>query len=305
MIKKIISFFLGLIMFVTIFCITIIFATRSLLTGPTIINYITDNFDGELEIIGDDYFNDILNTTDFELEEYADKEEIELAFNNMITQYLKYYLGVDVDYEESTTKLKDLIIEACQKYENETGKEVDESLVDEYFNEIDNTIAENKPVEDESVTPIFRIIFSNSIIISLIIIVLVCAIVIVLLRGRKILTHLATILIFNALASGLFGKVLSFISSDINSSNDIGSQLFETISNQLVNIGIICLIVAIILIVANIIIKSIVKKKNITQSREESNTSNESFNSPNISNQSLDNLEQDTQDKVNNQNIQE
>ena len=243
MIKKILSFFLGIIMFVTILCVTFIFSIRSLLTGTTITNIITDAIDAELNITSDDYFNDLLGTTDFKVSEYFNEKEMQESFNNMITEYLKYYLGVESDY---------------QKYTAETGKEIDEKLIDDYFTEIEESLVESKPTENPSMTRVFQIIFSNSIMITLIIIIIVCGLLIFFLRGRKILTHIATVLIFNAIISGLFGKVISFVSDE----DLLSDKLLTTISDNLVNIALVSLIVAIILIITNIIIKKLTNKNN-------------------------------------------
>lgn len=258
MIKKILSFFLGIIMFVTILCVTFIFSIRSLLTGTTITNIITDAIDAELNITSDDYFNDLLGTTDFKVSEYLNEKEMQESFNNMITEYLKYYLGVESDYQKYTTDFQNLIEEASEKYTAETGKEIDEKLIDDYFTEIEESLVESKPTENPSMTSVFQIIFSNSIMITLIIIIIVCGLLIFFLRGRKILTHIATVLIFNAIISGLFGKVISFVSDE----DLLSDKLLTTISDNLVNIALVSLIVAIILIITNIIIKKLTNKNN-------------------------------------------
>lgn len=258
MIKKILSFFLGIIMFVTILCVTFIFSIRSLLTGTTITNIITDAIDAELNITSDDYFNDLLGTTDFKVSEYFNEKEMQESFNNMITEYLKYYLGVESDYQKYTTDFQNLIEEASEKYTAETGKEIDEKLIDDYFTEIEESLVESKPTENPSMTRVFQIIFSNSIMITLIIIIIICGLLIFFLRGRKILTHIATVLIFNAIISGLFGKVISFVSDE----DLLSDKLLTTISDNLVNIALVSLIVAIILIITNIIIKKLTNKNN-------------------------------------------
>lgn len=258
MIKKILSFFLGIIMFVTILCVTFIFSIRSLLTGTTITNIITDAIDAELNITSDDYFNDLLGTTDFKVSEYLNEKEMQESFNNMITEYLKYYLGVESDYQKYTTDFQNLIEEASEKYTAETGKEIDEKLIDDYFTEIEESLVESKPTENPSMTSVFQIIFSNSIMITLIIIIIVCGLLIFFLRGRKILTHIATVLIFNAIISGLFGKVISFVSDE----DLLSDKLLTTISDNLVNVALVSLIVAIILIITNIIIKKLTNKNN-------------------------------------------
>lgn len=258
MIKKILSFFLGIIMFVTILCVTFIFSIRSLLTGTTITNIITDAIDAELNITSDDYFNDLLGTTDFKVSEYFDEKEMQESFNNMITEYLKYYLGVESDYQKYTTDFQNLIEEASEKYTAETGKEIDEKLIDDYFTEIEESLVESKPTENPSMTSVFQIIFSNSIMITLIIIIIICGLLIFFLRGRKILTHIATVLIFNAIISGLFGKVISFVSDE----DLLSDKLLTTISDNLVNVALVSLIVAIILIITNIIIKKLTNKNN-------------------------------------------
>ena len=107
-------------------------------------------------------------------------------------------------------------------------------------------------------TSVFQIIFSNSIMITLIIIIIVCGLLIFFLRGRKILTHIATVLIFNAIISGLFGKVISFVSDE----DLLSDKLLTTISDNLVNVALVSLIVAIILIITNIIIKKLTNKNN-------------------------------------------
>lgn len=258
MIKKILSFFLGIIMFVTILCVTFIFSIRSLLTGTTITNIITDAIDAELNITSDDYFNDLLGTTDFKVSEYLNEKEMQESFNNMITEYLKYYLGVESDYQKYTTDFQNLIEEASEKYTAETGKEIDEKLIDDYFTEIEESLVESKPTENPSMTSVFQIIFSNSIMITLIIIIIICGLLIFFLRGRKILTHIATVLIFNAIISGLFGKVISFVSDE----DLLSDKVLTTISDNLVNIALVSLIVAIILIITNIIIKKLTNKNN-------------------------------------------
>ena len=258
MIKKILSFFLGIIMFVTILCVTFIFSIRSLLTGTTITNIITDAIDAELNITSDDYFNDLLGTTDFKVSEYLNEKEMQESFNNMITEYLKYYLGVESDYQKYTTDFQNLIEEASEKYTAETGKEIDEKLIDDYFTEIEESLVESKPTENPSMTSVFQIIFSNSIMITLIIIIIICGLLIFFLRGRKILTHIATVLIFNAIISGLFGKVISFVSDE----DLLSDKLLTTISDNLVNVALVSLIVAIILIITNIIIKKLTNKNN-------------------------------------------
>lgn len=265
MIKKIIAFFLGVIMFLSILFITIAISTRTILNGTTLQTLVSSELNGE--IIDDYLINDTLNTNDFEIDKYIEKEKMNEAISTLLSDYLKYYVGVESNYQASSNKLKDILKEGITKYEKDTGENVDEQALDDIINEINEELEKNKPEIDQNVSQVFQILYSKSIILIPAIIAIICGILIFVLRGRKILTHLAITLIINAIIS----SGLSFLISTISQADEISEKILLNISNQFSKISIICIVVAIISIIINVIIKKLEKKEPNIQNQEVNN----------------------------------
>lgn len=265
MIKKIIAFFLGVIMFLSILFITIAISTRTILNGTTLQTLVSSELNGE--IIDDYLINDTLNTNDFEIDKYIEKEKMNEAISTLLSDYLKYYVGVESNYQASSNKLKDILKEGITKYEKDTGENVDEQALDDLINEINEELEKNKPEIDQNVSQVFQILYSKSIILIPAIIAIICGILIFVLRGRKILTHLAITLIINAIIS----SGLSFLISIISQADEISEKILLNISNQFSKISIICIVVAIISIIINVIIKKLEKKEPNIQNQEVNN----------------------------------
>lgn len=276
MIKKIIAFFLGVIMFLSILFITIAISTRTILNGTTLQTLVSSELNGE--IIDDYLINDTLNTNDFEIDKYIEKEKMNEAISTLLSDYLKYYVGVESNYQASSNKLKDILKEGITKYEKDTGENVDEQALDDLINEINEELEKNKPEIDQNVSQVFQILYSKSIILIPAIIAIICGILIFVLRGRKILTHLAITLIINAIIS----SGLSFLISIISQADEISEKILLNISNQFSKISIICIVVAIISIIINVIIKKLEKKEPNIQNQEVNNNQEITNNDNNI-----------------------
>lgn len=258
MIKKIIAHLLGIVMFLAVLGLTFIFSIRALLNGPAMTEVIEEAFQKEkIDIYTGDMINEILGTDYKDLEEYIDEKELSKAYSQLFTDYMKYYLGMEIDIKESSDKVKTLMKETCQKYEKETGTEIDESQIDEYFTEMEEAIEREKPEENKAMVSFFNTIYSNSIVATLVGIAIICAILIFLLRGRQIITHLIIVLIVNGLCSGLLGIVLNAFSGEAETFD----KLMGGVLSQLNTLAIASFVVAVILIIINLILKSQTKQK--------------------------------------------
>lgn len=257
MIKKILAHLLGIVMFLAVLGLTFVLSARELLDGTVITDVIEEALkEQNVNVYTSDMINEILGTDYQDLNDYVEEQELKEKYSKLLSDYIKYYIGMDIDISQSTNEVKEFIQKTCEKYEQETGTEVDESLIDDYFEALEEAVEKEKPEENQMVASIFNTIYSDALLMLLIGIIIVCAILIFLLRGRQILIHFIIVLVVNGLCTGIFSYLLNLV----NIGTDIADKLMNDVIAQMKTLAIASFIAAIIFMILNILLKKTKKK---------------------------------------------
>ncbi len=260
--KKLLSGLLTIIMFVALIFTTALFITRQAFGGDSMGKMMFavmaeengNNADNIIEgIMGDEYDEDI--------EEYFNIKKLEKELGNFVSDYFLYASGVNKD-EPKLDKLRDLVDDAIEKYEDKEDVKIDDDEVDIFFDELEDELDDTEFLDDE-VADVMKIIFSGSLLYGSMAVVIVClALIYVLNKDIKKTVKRAGIafIIDGILVFGL-GALLN---TAIGSEQELKS-IIEIVVNLFNTGAILCLILGIALIVVSKVLK---KNTNIASSNE-------------------------------------
>lgn len=263
-VKKLLSFVLGLVILGAITTLGSIFILRGLLSGATIIDMAFDVSD-----VGGASVNEVVSSLtgekfNYDLHEYVNEEELKENLEDYITDVFKYYGGVIEGYP-SIGLLKEQFLEASRKYEEKTGKVVDYEMLDESFDELDEKIAKNVGMsksENDDLRKVFAFVYSDKIV-TVVVVILFLSILIKFLIDRSILgliKSIVVIAILNSLGNLGFGVALKTIFGE-NANVSIDSVLANLI-RSFNKIAFLSAVVAVIFIVIGIALKLVLRNKN-------------------------------------------
>ena len=263
-VKKLLSFVLGLVILGAITTLGSIFILRRLLSGSTIIDMAFDVSD-----VGGASVNEVVSSLtgekfNYDLHEYVNEEELKENLEDYITDVFKYYGGVIEGYP-SIGLLKEQFLEASRKYEEKTGKVVDYEMLDESFDELDEKIAKNVGMsksENDDLRKVFAFVYSDKIV-TVVVVILFLSILIKFLIDRSILgliKSIVVIAILNSLGNLGFGVALKTIFGE-NANVSIDSVLANLI-RSFNKIAFLSAVVAVIFIVIGIALKLVLRNKN-------------------------------------------
>lgn len=256
MLKKIGSFFINAFMLIFVIVLSCLMIARLFLSGSSmtdLVDVIIEEEGGFIEEITDSDVN-----SDFG--NYINEEEIEKEIGQFVSDYLKYTGGAPGAERPNADGLKRLFEKYIEEYEKDNNVEFDDTELQEIFNELDEEMDElvNEPV-DEDVALVFRIIYSDTLLIGIALVIVGCILINYLLRRDWfiIMRHCGIVITINFIMVMLVGGLLNLASDPTMDAADMA--LMDVIKNTFNRIGIIGLAIGIVLIVLSILLK---KKNN-------------------------------------------
>jgi len=247
------SIVLGFIMTIVVFVISL-FACVRMFLSPITMSKVVNALLEEEGIVGP-------ITEDFpELGEYLDEDKINKEYGVFFSDYIKYLLGVPNQKMPSLERLKVLLDEAIDEYVKETGKEFDYASYNEEYKELEASI-ETELVPDsqkapEEVQMIIGIIYSDTII-MIFIIVVVGAILIDFLMRKEILVVSRHVGIVSLINSFIYGSIVLFIFAIETEEGDVFvRKIINAIGEIPLLIAVICLVLGIVLVVMSIMLRN-------------------------------------------------
>ena len=291
--KKLISAILSLVMLIAITGLCSIFVIRTLLSGANVIDLALKSAN-----VSDIKYSDVLSNLtgqdlNGDLSAYIDDEELKTNLEDFITNTLKYYSGVKDVAVPSVDALKEQINNSIDKYEEKTGKKINRDQVDEAFKNLDTEVAQSIGVTNsEEIKTIFNFIYSNKLVIFLLILIIAIIVIKILMFHSiiELLKSIIVIVMFNSFGNFGFGIALkSLFKTSSEPQIDI---ILKNITSSFNKIALISLIIAltfsIILIIIKVIKKNKNKKEHLANDSANNITNNNSYSETNPNN--TDNL---------------
>lgn len=251
MIKKLLSGLFTTILLTLITLLSSVLITRTMLSDDTISNILnvlttnnneiinTDDINIEENVSENTLINDVLSevldetTIPNEVLDYLNKKEIREYFNNYLTQYIKYGMGMSEMPTLNTEEFNTIINNAIKDYENKTGNKINKEEINEIITTVDETVAEQQLPSNEYIDifqKVMRLYFDNKTIYILVTLIVITLLIIALLGGLRLLfKKLSSTLIVNSVILTLFSLILSFISNQ----NELLTSILKIIIKDL------------------------------------------------------------------------
>lgn len=254
------SIILGFLMTIFIFIISLFACVRIFLSPQYMTKFVEVMFEedgGVVELFSEDFP---------ELAKYLDEDELNKEFGKFFSDYLKYTLGVPNQELPTLEGMKKLLDEAIDEYVKETGKEFDYDTYNKEYEEIEASIETELIPEteraSEEVVMLFKIIYSDTVMLILIILVIISLLIDYLIRKDIfiILRHAGIVSLVNTF---IYGSLGGFILSVETDGAGLENKIISLVGQVPCIIAIICLILGIALVVVSIVLR---KKKDINQS---------------------------------------
>ena len=147
--------------------------------------------------------------------------EFDEEMGNIISSYFRYTSGIS-DQKPDTSRFEEIIQESINKYEKETGKKVDRKRINKALDAMDKVLEETTPSKiDKRIKIFFNMIYSDTLLIITINLILVLLALIYILNRRVI-----SVVKSSAIATSIntiFLFILSFVISSINTETSINA----------------------------------------------------------------------------------
>jgi len=251
MLKKMGSFFIGVIMLGLVGILSVLIMARMFLSASSmtdIVKFIMAEEGGIIESVVDDDIN-------YEIVEYINEEEINEELGKFVSDYLKYIGGAPNAKKPSSKGFIKLFEKYIDEYEKDTGNKVDRSEINEVFDELDEELDEivNEPV-DKDVALVFSIVYSDGLIIGLSSAIVVCFVLDYLLRKNLfiVIRHSGIVFTISSIIILAFGMLLKFVLNTNVEELDIA--LVNGFVNIFNKVGIVELVVGVLLIVVSVVL---------------------------------------------------
>lgn len=269
MLKKIGSFFIGCFMLIFVGVLSVFLGIR-LFFEPTSMTVLMDY------VLEEEDFWDEVDIEESEFKKYIDEEEFKKELGKFVSDYLKYSGGVKGVEKPSLEPFKELVEDFIKDYEKETNTKFDREEIDKYLNELEEDMDEELFGEepDEDIKIVFNIIYSDTIVIVLIAIILGFIGLDFLLRKNPAIISLHAGIVSGINAFTFYA--LKFVVGVVEVSDEVEEAAIVMISNIFNRIGLVSLILAIILIVIFVLLKD--------KYKEENNNNNNQYNLNNMNN---------------------
>lgn len=258
-VKKILSVIIGFVLLLAITTLCSLYFARSFLSKDNLAGLIGSYTEELIET--DDFFNDN-NIVYSEYSEYIDTEKFKDILSSMMADYVRYQTGIDSTAKPSAKELEKFMNEIYDKVEEENDVILDRDDISITINEIEEILEEDIiSEEDKELTDVIATVFSNKPIIICYVVIGVCIILILVLRGfRKLLGHLGRVAIINSIGIYALGGAIKFLFEGLVQ-NESATILLDSLVGIANKIALISLIVGIVLIVISIVLKLIKKKE--------------------------------------------
>ncbi len=264
--KKFLASLLGIVIFFLLVPACTIFIAREIMsedTIRTIVDYVPGVFDEEQEDgTSEDLIESFMSTLDSadpRLAEQFDEEELKDEIIIMFSKALENLGNPEAEYLIDTTSFKKYLETGIEKYEKETGVEIEDDLVETVFAELDEEMMISKDtLEAPEVLTIFETIYSNQILLTLVSGIVLCIILIVILLGdiSSALLKIKTPFIINGLGGLGIGYLINSILATANVNDlKLPQPVLSQVTSPFFKVGIASLVLGIVLIIVAKILK--------------------------------------------------
>lgn len=276
--KKFLSSLVGIIMFGLLASSCTILIARDIMsekTIKTIMYELTENYSDE-ETLFVDEFTSPLTEQYPDIDEYFSEEELKEELTNLMVTFLENLGNKEEKQLLDTSSLKELYRKNIKAYEEDTGTIVSTTVIDEVFEVIDENYNITRDSFGDAIV-IFEVIYSDQILLSLVLGIFLCILVIFILLGKikETLLKIKTPFFVNGIGTLI---IAAFINS-LESSPEINDMpMPQEITNIFISpflrVGITCVVIGIGLVIASNILKH-------NKSIENSNNAIENLGNPN------------------------
>lgn len=266
--KKIFASLIGVVVFFLLVPTCTILIVRGILsektvevmldTVPGII--IKENEDGTSENMIESFISEI-EEEDPALAKLFKEEEIKHELVVLITSGIDNLSDPDAEYLLDTTSLKKYIDKTINAYEKELGIKLENDIVDEIYESLDSELQYSREAAKEELgllVPILESVFSNSTLITLISLIVLCIVVMFVLLQKipDTLLKIKTPFIVNGVGAFIIGFIINSILSSIKmDSGTLPSALVGALTSPFFKTAFISILIGIVLIVAAKVLK--------------------------------------------------
>lgn len=295
------SFFILAAIFITLTLLKMTFKTENIIDNLKTIDYSETN-NSTLAYIDPDDLDDITSSIDEinsnineedlikiseELEDILDKNNIPLEVidyvdtdkfddeitNDLLESFVNYINGTTKDLEIPKDTFENIINDAIDEYESNTGEKVDNSKVSTVINDIETLINDelDEYVENDEIN-IIRTILSKSLYITLIVLLIGNIILLLIVNNYNlnIFRDLGIMLVFIIIPFNLVGRLLGNAIQEESEVKLIGSNMLENVQT----ITYVTAIVIVIFTLLPYILKKLREEKITDEENSADNTSN-------------------------------
>ncbi len=270
--KRFLASLLGVVVFFLLVPTCVILVARDLSSEKTIgkiLEVAPQLIDEESsgETIAQSIINE-MEKRDPEAAKYFKEDELQEQFVILISSALQNLGNPDAKNLFDITEFKKYFENVLDEYEEDTGEEIPEDYVDDFFESMELDLISREEINQEAggALVIFEAIYSNSVLITLISGIALCIILMFILLGniKDTLSKAKTPFMVNGVLIILLGSGLSAIlkSTEMNG-GPVPIDLISTVTFPFYKVGAISIVIAIILIV---VAKVLTHNKSISNS---------------------------------------
>lgn len=204
-------------------------------------------------------FIEQIEGVDPELAKYYNDEELTDEIVKMFSSALENLGNPESEYLIDTTSFEQYILQGINEYEKETGFDIDDTIIEEMFDEIneENNITREELGIDEYLF-IFETIQSNTVLISLVSGIVLCIILMFILLANihDTLLKVKTPFLVNGIGALIVGGGLTSLLTEIEVNGSFPlDKIAQILSTPFFKVGIISVVIGIALIIISKVLK--------------------------------------------------
>lgn len=204
-------------------------------------------------------FIEQIEGVDPELAKYYNDEELTDEIAKMFSSALENLGNPESEYLIDTTSFEQYILQGINEYEKETGFDIDDTIIEEMFDEIneENNITREELGIDEYLF-IFETIQSNTVLISLVSGIVLCIILMFILLANihDTLLKVKTPFLVNGIGALIVGGGLTSLLTEIEVNGSFPlDKIAQILSTPFFKVGIISIVIGIALIIISKVLK--------------------------------------------------
>lgn len=250
--------------------LTVIILGRIIMAGENVFNFVKEDISEKIstDSIEEGVLRDFMNEEDAEgISEYINENEFDEEFGDLISSYFKYTSGIE-DEKPDLSELEEVIREAIKRYEEETGKEIDETKINGAIDTMNKVFEETTPAKiNEKIKFFLNLIYSDKIL-TLVIVLILAILGLIFIINKSIVAVVKSCSIVTTINT-IFLFVLSYIINRINTESMISLNVLNYFVKLSRKTAAIFLIISIVLITLVIAINVINKKDKIKYQKKE------------------------------------